>query len=85
LKLLCSENPVSKFAFIKWVSLVPLHVGEKDAKPSKDVEEETWTHEKVKAITDEMVYVAKDTTVANAIVAKATNAPRAGRAACSFE
>ena len=46
-------------------------IGEKDHKPSKDVEEETWTHEKIKAITDEMVYVAKDTTVANAIVAKA--------------
>ena len=60
-------------------------IGEKDKKPAKDVEEETWTHEKIKAITDEMVYVAKDTTVANAIVAKATKAPHAGVAAADLE
>lgn len=41
-----------------------------------------WTHERVKAITDERVYVAKhDNTLRNAVVARQTSAPRSGTAA----
>jgi protein LTV1 len=60
-------------------------ISEKDGRLSKVREEETWTHEKIKAITDEMIYLAKDTTVANAIVARVTSAPRAGLAAAELE
>ena len=56
-------------------------IGEKDAAPAKPKEEETWTHERIKAITDEKVYTAKDTTSLNAIVARVTKAPHAGVAA----
>ena len=42
-------------------------------------EDERWTHERVKAVTREKVYVAKDTSAANAVVARAVRArPKGG-------
>ena len=52
---------------------------------AEEEEEERWTHERVKAVTDEKVYVAKDDTVANAVVARKTSAPRAGVAATELQ
>ena len=50
------------------------------------VEDERWTHERVKAVTREKVYVAKDTSVANAVVARAVRSrPKAGAAAAELE
>lgn len=45
-------------------------------------EDERWTHERVKAVTREKVYVAKDTSAANAVVARAVRArPKGGASA----
>ena len=52
---------------------------------AEEEEEERWTHERVKAVTDVKVYAAKDDTVANAVVARKTSAPRAGVAATELE
>ena len=58
-------------------------IGRDDADRGKRGEDdERWTHERVKAVTDERVYVAKGGTSANAVVARAVpSAPRAGVAA----
>lgn len=45
-----------------------------------------WTHERVKAITDERIYVAKlDNTLRNAVIAKQTSAPKQGVAAIELK
>ena len=45
-------------------------------------EDERWTHERVKAVTREKVYVAKDASAANAVVARAVRArPKGGASA----
>ena len=49
-------------------------------------EDERWTHERVKAVTREKVYVAKDASAANAVVARAVRArPKGGASANELE